>query len=137
MSLKAGKEALANKRYTEAIAILLEYCQDLRSQTQELAQQRQYIQAQMWLASAYQHTGRADKAIAICEKFIDHGDPHVQTWAIQALKTANLDLLSSPSEQPAVSSVIKSKPNRYRKPNVTLSLEPSTQLLFIYVILAK
>lgn len=131
MSLKAGKEALANKRYTEAIAILLEYCQDLRSQTQELAQQRQYIQAQMWLASAYQHTGRADKAIAICEKFIDHGDPHVQTWAIQALKTANLDLLSSPSEQPAVSSVIKSKPNRYRKPNVTLSLEPSTQLLFI------
>lgn len=131
MSLKAGKDALLNKRYTEAIAILMEYCQDRSPQNQELAPEREYIQAQMWLASAYQHTGRADKAIAICEKFINHGDPNVQAWANQALKTANLDLLSSVSEPDPVSSVIKSKPNRYRKPNVTLSLKPFTQVLFI------
>lgn len=123
MSLKAGKEALTNKRYTEAIAILTEYCLTLEDQD------RDYVQAQMWLVSAYQRIGRSDKAIAICEKFIDDNDPQVQTWAQQALKTANLDLEIS-TEAPSASSVVKSKPNRYRKPNVRLSLKPSAQLLF-------
>jgi hypothetical protein len=43
MSLKAVKEALLRKRYTEAIAILLEYSQDATDRTTQ-----EYIQAQMW-----------------------------------------------------------------------------------------
>jgi len=125
MSLQAGKDALVNKRYTEAIAILSKYCQD---QEQNQSQERDYIQAQMWLVSAYQRVGRSDKAIAICEKYIDHSDPQVQIWAKQALKTAN-SALENPIDA-AEASVIKSKPNRYRKPHVTLSLNPSAQWLF-------
>ncbi len=136
MSLQAGKDALAHKRYTEAIAILTKYCETLVSQDQ--AQERDYIQAQMWLVSAYQRVGRADKAIAICEKFITHTDPQVQLWAQQAFKTANLSLESTDkssdkytgeSEIPKITSVVKSKPNRYRKPHVTLSLKPFARLL--------
>ncbi|AFY75225.1 Zn-dependent protease with chaperone function [Synechococcus sp. PCC 7502] len=123
MSLKAGKEALAQKRYTEAIAILSQYCAENHQE-----QTRDYIQAQMWLVSAYQHIGRADKAITICEQFINHNDPQVQTWAKQALKTAELNLAGI--VPPPVTSVIKSKPNRYRKNRVTLSVKPYAQLVF-------
>ena len=60
MSLKAGKAALLRKNYTEAIAILTEYSQDHKDLTS-----KNYVQAQIWLVSAYKKTGRADKAIAI------------------------------------------------------------------------
>jgi hypothetical protein len=58
-SLKAGKEALISKQYTEAIAILSEYCHEHLD-----PEHQTYTQAQMWLSSAYQRSGRADKAIA-------------------------------------------------------------------------
>ena len=48
MSLKAGKEALLRKHYTEAIAILTEYSQESTDKTS-----KEYIQAQIWLISAY------------------------------------------------------------------------------------
>lgn len=49
MSLKAGKEALLRKHYTEAIAILREYTKDHPDITA-----KDYIQAQMLLVRAYQ-----------------------------------------------------------------------------------
>jgi outer membrane protein assembly factor BamD (BamD/ComL family) len=85
MSLKAAKEALLRKRYTEAIAILLEHCQESTDRTTQ-----EYIQAQMWLVSAYQKTGRADKAIAICEEFQDSDDPQLQQWSRNWVRSEQL-----------------------------------------------
>ena len=73
MSLKAGKEALLRKHYTEAISILTEYSQDHAD-----PRAKDYVQAQIWLVSAYKKTGRADKAIIICEQLEESNDPQLQ-----------------------------------------------------------
>ncbi|WP_434687660.1 M48 family metalloprotease [Pseudanabaena minima] len=129
MSLKAGKEALLRKHYTEAIAILTEYGQESNDQTS-----KDYVQAQIWLVSAYKKTGRADKAIAICEKLASSSDPQLQKWAQKSLITLR-GLLDAPTDDRIkrnedVASVIKSDPRRYRKKNVTLSL-PSRYTYFL------
>jgi Zn-dependent protease with chaperone function len=121
MSLKAGKEALLRKHYTEAIAILSEYSQD---HPDPIA--RDYLQAQIWIVTAYQRSGRADKAIAICEQLADHPDPQLQSWLQKSLISLQKQLETDPDPAQArnedVAEVIKSKPNRYRRSNVTLAL---------------
>ncbi len=121
MSLKAGKEALLRKHYTEAIAILTEY-----SQTSPDRTSKDYVQAQIWLVSAYKKTGRADKAIAICEQLETHSDPQLQKWAQKSLITLRVILDAPPDDRikrnEDFTSVIKSDPRRYRKKNVTLNL---------------
>jgi Zn-dependent protease with chaperone function len=135
MSLKAAKEALLRKRYTEAIAILLEYCQDSPDRGT-----KEYIQAQMWLVSSYQRTGRADKAIAICEQLQESPDPQLQQWSRKSLVTLRAVLAAEPDtgikSNPDVASVIKSKPNRYYRDNVTLALAPRMNLYYILAAIA-
>ena len=129
MSLKAGKEALLRKHYTDAIAILTEYSQDSNDLTS-----KDYVQAQIWLVSAYKKTGRADKAIAICEQLATSSDPQLQKWAQKSLITLRA-ALDAPTDDRIrrnedVASVIKSDPRRYRKKDVTLSL-PSRYTYFL------
>ncbi|MEI6332359.1 MAG: M48 family metalloprotease [Pseudanabaena sp. ELA645] len=128
MSLKAGKEALLRKHYTEAIAILTEYSQESTDKTS-----KEYIQAQIWLISAYKKTGRADKAIAICEYLEISADPQLQAWAQKSLTTLRA-LLDEPDDRikrnEDVEAVIKSNPRRYRKKNVSLAL-PSQYTYFL------
>jgi Zn-dependent protease with chaperone function len=128
MSLKAGKEALLRKHYTEAIAILTEYSQESTDKTS-----KEYIQAQIWLISAYKKTGRADKAIAICEYLEISADPQLQVWAQKSLTTLRA-LLDEPDDRikrnEDVEAVIKSNPRRYRKKNVSLAL-PSQYTYFL------
>jgi Zn-dependent protease with chaperone function len=128
MSLKAGKEALLRKHYTEAIAILTEYSQESTNKTS-----KEYIQAQIWLISAYKKTGRADKAISICEYLETSADPQLQGWAQKSLTTLRA-LLDEPDDRikrnEDVEAVIKSNPRRYRKKNVSLSL-PSRYTFFL------
>jgi tetratricopeptide (TPR) repeat protein len=129
MSLKAGKEALLRKHYTEAIAILTEYSRESNDLTS-----KDYVQAQIWLVSAYKKTGRADKAIAICEQLEAHADPQLQKWAQKSLITLRIEL-DAPTDDRIrrnedVASVIKSDPRRYRKKDVTLSL-PSRYKYFL------
>lgn len=131
MSLKAGKEAILRKHYTEAIAILTEY-----SQSSKNTSSQEYIQAQIWLVSAYKKTGRADKAIAICDQLTTSDDPQIQTWAQKSLITLKA-ALEAPADDRIrrnedVDSVIKSDPRRYRKNNVTLAL-PSRYIYFLIV----
>lgn len=131
MSLKAGKAALLRKHYTEAIAILTEYSQESNDPTS-----KDYIQAQIWLVSAYKKTGRADKAITICEQLANTSDPQLQKWAQKSLITLQ-QVLDAPTDDRIkrnedVASVIKSDPRRYRKKDVTLSL-PSR---YNYVLVA-
>lgn len=121
MSLKAGKEALLRKHYTEAIAILTEYSQESTDLTSP-----DYVQAQIWLVSAYKKTGRADKAIAVCEKLATQPDSQLQSWAQKSLTTLHAMLDEPPDDRikrnEDVASVIKSDPRRYRKKDVTLAL---------------
>jgi Zn-dependent protease with chaperone function len=129
MSLKAGKEALLRKHYTEAIAILTEYSQESDDKTS-----KEYIQAQIWLISAYKKTGRADKAIAICEYLETSADPQLQVWAQKSLSTLRA-ILDQPADDRIkrnedVEAVIKSNPRRYRKKNVSLAL-PSQYTFFL------
>ena len=129
MSLKAAKEALLRKHYTEAIAILTEYSQANTDQTS-----KDYVQAQIWLVSAYKKTGRADKAIAICEGLAASTDPQLQKWAQKSLTTLSALLDAPPDDRikrnEDVDSVVKSDPRRYRKKNVSLAL-PSRYSYFL------
>jgi Zn-dependent protease with chaperone function len=121
MSLKAGKEALLRKHYTEAIAILSEYSHGHPDPTA-----KDYLQAQIWIVTAYQRSGRADKAIALCEQLADYPDPQLQSWLQKSLASLRKQLETEPDPVDArnedVAEVIKSKPNRYRRSNVTLAL---------------
>ncbi|WP_271253576.1 M48 family metalloprotease [Pseudanabaena sp. Chao 1811] len=134
MSLKAGKEALLRKHYTEAIAILTEYSQGCDDPTS-----KDYVQSQIWLVSAYKKTGRADKAIAICEQLETYADPQLQKWAQKSLITLRAILADPPDDRikrnEDVASVIKSNPRRYRKKNVTLALPSRYTYFFIAAIL--
>ena len=133
MSLKAGKAALLRKHYTEAIALLTEYSREHDNQTD-----KDYVQAQIWLVSAYKKIGRADKAIAICENLAEYNDPQLQIWAQKSLITLRA-MLDAPTDDRIkrnedVATVIKSDPRRYRKKNVTLNLPSRYKYLLIAAI---
>jgi len=129
MSLKAGKEALLRKHYTEAIAILREYTKDHPDITA-----KDYIQAQMLLVRAYQGVGRPDKAIPICEGLMLTGDPQLQDWARRSLISLRQQLAALPEDriQPneEVASVAKTSARRYKTKPVVLALPPLNQWLF-------
>jgi Zn-dependent protease with chaperone function len=134
MSLKAGKEALLRKRYTEAIALLSEYCHGHPDHTA-----KGFIQAQMWMVKAYQKTGRADKAIAICEQLEDNPDPQLQQWIRQSLIVLREALEATPEDRLErnhdVASVVKSSASRYRKTNVTLAGDRKNKYIFLLAML--
>ena len=134
MSLKAGKEALLRKHYTEAIAILTEYSQESTDQTSP-----DYVQAQIWLVSAYKKTGRADKAIAICEQLANQPDQQLQNWSQKSLITLRA-MLDAPTDDRIkrnedVASVVTSDPRRYRKKDVTLAQPSRYQYSLIAAII--
>lgn len=133
MSLKAGKEALLRKRYTEAIAILLEYSKDHPNR-----KSKEYVQAQMLLVSAYQRSGRADKAIAICEAIGKSSNPDLQSWAAKSLDTLRQKLEETPQEpkkDTTTTTVVKSQANRYRKKNVNITIALQPKLIFAFAML--
>ncbi len=129
MSLKAGKEALLRKNYTEAIAILREYTKDHPDITAT-----DYTQAQMLLVRAYQGVGRPDKAIPICEGLMLLGDPQLQDWARRSLISLRQQLADIPEERlqrnEETASVAKTSARRYRTKPVVLALPPSNTWLF-------
>ncbi|MGQ9865799.1 MAG: M48 family metalloprotease, partial [Pseudanabaenaceae cyanobacterium] len=118
MSLKAAKEALVRRRYTEAIALLTAYC------AESTALDAGTIEAQMLLVSAYQKIGRADKAIALCEGLLAQGDPQTQRWAQASLRNLHQQLAARPARNETVRELAPGQANRYRKKYVTLPLPP-------------
>ncbi len=135
MSLKAAKEALLQKNYTEAIALLQDYCDGHPD-----PQGKDYVQAQMWLVSAYQRTGRADRAISICERLQETDDrrldSQLQEWAESSLLNLRLQLESAPAIAANLdqTDVVKSHANRYRKANVTLAVSGLRKLKYVLSI---
>lgn len=82
MSLQAGIEAVKQRRYREAVQILEAFCRqcsDTRSQD--------YLQGQMELVKAYQHTERLEKAIALCQQLARSENPKVASWGEKTLQS--------------------------------------------------
>ncbi|MFN7715102.1 MAG: M48 family metalloprotease [Pseudanabaenaceae cyanobacterium] len=135
MSLKAGKEALLRKHYAEAIALLHEYCADHPDPTA-----KDYVQAQIWLVSAYKKTGRADKSITICENLQGYVDPQLQEWAAKSIVSLRRSL-ASPQKVEAFRNVIEanadveslapSQSRRYHKRPVTVAMPEGDQYWLI------
>ncbi len=129
MSLKAGKEALLRKHYTEAIALLREYIQDHPD-----IRAKDYIQAQMFLVRAYQGVGRPDKAIPICEGLMLTGDPQLQDWSRRSLISLREQLAQTPDDRiqrnEEVASVAKTSARRYQTKPVVLALPQINTWLF-------
>lgn len=130
MSLQAAKQALLQHNYTEAIALLQAYCEDDPQPYSD-----NFQQAQMWLVSAYQRTGRTDRAIAVCQNLLELNHLPLQEWAKSTLNNLQLELegSSSPKSHPSKhhKEVVKSQPNRYRKGNVHLSLPGIKRLAYL------
>lgn len=78
--LNTGITACKADNYIEAVKYLEEYCQrNSENHTQD------YITAQMWLVRAYQESGQATEAIALCQQMTQHNNSQVQAWANQTL----------------------------------------------------
>ncbi|MFN3927933.1 MAG: M48 family metalloprotease [Pseudanabaenaceae cyanobacterium] len=133
VSLKSAKEALLRKHYTEAIALLQDYC---RSHPDPEAPD--YIQAQMLLVRAYQGVGRADKAVSICEAFAESADPQLQEWGRKSLMAVRQQLEAEPEDlrrNEEVAEVQRIQPSRYHKKPVIVALPDAYWWLYVGAML--
>jgi uncharacterized Tic20 family protein len=103
--LNSGAEAVQQKRYAEAIALLELYCQgavDRRS--------KPFFQAQMWLIRAYTETDQADHGIAICQQLAKSDIAQVRQWAEKTLPKLEAKVArSAPAEAVAAPEVPEPK----------------------------
>lgn len=119
MSLRVAKEYLQRKRYTEAIALLQAYCQDHPD-----PHAPDFLQAQMWLVTAWHRSGQLDKARALCEKLLNSADLQTQDWAKKYLLNLQKELgefVPVVANAPQTEAVVTAQANRYRRRNVVLS----------------
>ena len=90
---EAGRDALQQGRYQEAVQSLEEFCRHLTDAD------RDYLQAQMCLVKAYQRNDQLQQAIALCQQLAMHSNSQVNSWACLMLKslTAPTQLQPSPT----------------------------------------
>ena len=97
---EAGKEALRQGRFQEAIQLLEDYLAQVHhgGQGGGIPASRQVLEAQMNLVRAYHQLGQAEKARALCLKLLQHPDPQARDWAQKILSR-----LPQTAEKPAAS----------------------------------
>lgn len=94
---QAGREALQQGRYREAVQSLEEFfhtCTDA---------DKVYIQAQMCLVKAYQRNNQLPHALTLCQRLASHPSSQINSWARLALKSltaAQATKLQAPLKQP-------------------------------------
>ncbi|MFS8860077.1 M48 family metalloprotease [Synechococcus sp. H60.4] len=107
---EAGKEALRQGRFQEAIQLLEAYLAQSRQQGGAAAiptgsSDSQTLEAQMNLVRAYHLAGEAEKARALCLELLQHPDPQARGWAQKILprlpQTVEKPAASPPSPEPA------------------------------------
>ncbi|MFS8909949.1 zinc metalloprotease HtpX [Synechococcus sp. H60.3] len=107
---EAGKEALRQGRFQEAIQLLEDYLAQFRQEGKAEgspagSSDSQALEAQMNLVRAYHLAGEAEKARALCLELLQHPDPQVQGWAQKILprlpQTVEKPAASPPSPEPA------------------------------------
>ncbi|MFT0795304.1 M48 family metalloprotease [Synechococcus sp. H70.1] len=87
---EAGKEALRQGRFQEAIQLLEDYLAQFRQEGKAEgspagSSDSQVLEAQMNLVRAYHLAGQAEKARALCLELLQHPDPQARGWAQKIL----------------------------------------------------
>ncbi len=109
-ALQAGREALQQGRFQEAIQLLEAYLAQFRQQGEAAvipadASDSQALEAQMNLVRAYHQLGETEKARALCLELLQHPDPQARGWAQKILprlpQTVEKPAASPPSPEPA------------------------------------
>ncbi|MFT0812553.1 M48 family metalloprotease [Synechococcus sp. OH20] len=109
-ALQAGREALQQGRFQEAVQLLEAYLAQSRQQGGAAAipadaSDSQALEAQMNLVRAYHLAGEAEKARALCLELLQHPDPQARGWAQKILprlpQTVEKPAASPPSPEPA------------------------------------
>ncbi len=104
-ALQAGREALQQGRFQEAIQLLEAYLAQSRQQGEAGASDSQALEAQMNLVRAYHQLGETEKARALCLELLQHPDPQARGWAQKILprlpQTVEKPAASPPSPEPA------------------------------------
>jgi len=80
-ALQAGREALQQGRFQEAIQLLEAYLAQSRQRGEAGASDSQALEAQMNLVRAYHQLGETEKARALCLELLQHPDPQARGWA--------------------------------------------------------
>ncbi len=93
MLLDQGLKALKEKRYSEAIELLTQYCQEVSNTSTP-----EYSQAQMMLVQAYHQNGLSEQALSLCQQLQAHLDSQVSLWATQYQKRIQQEQKQSQSE---------------------------------------
>ncbi|AVH65563.1 DUF3137 domain-containing protein [Nostoc sp. 'Peltigera membranacea cyanobiont' N6] len=100
--LNTGYQAIAKKRYKEAIRALNIFCQAASPTTNE------YFKAHKLLIKAYQENGQINQAIALCQELLLNEHEQTRRWARKLLFTDlftdNIDV-SATSQNPTESEV--------------------------------
>lgn len=91
--LRAGLQALAQKRYSAAIAAF-------EAVSAANASSNQRLQARIGLVKAYSKLGRWQTAHALWQPLAHHRNPQVQAWSQRWLATAAVHLAQPQPEQP-------------------------------------
>ncbi|MFT0818770.1 tetratricopeptide repeat protein [Synechococcus sp. W60.3] len=104
-ALQAGREALQQGRFQEAIQLLEAYLAQSRQRGEAGASDSQALEAQMNLVRAYHQLGETEKARALCLELLQHPDPQARGWAQKILprlpQTVEKPAASPPSPEPA------------------------------------
>ena len=83
-SLRRGLQAIKNKDYEVAIAILETYLEQPDASSQQL------VKAQIGLVKAYGKKKKWPQAIALCEELQQSNNPKVRIWADQTQRQLSL-----------------------------------------------
>ena len=109
-ALQAGREALQQGRFQEAVQLLEVYLAQFRPQGEAGgipagSSDSQALEAQMNLVRAYHLAGQAEKARALCLELLQHPNPQARGWAQKILprlpQTAEKPAASPPPPEPA------------------------------------
>ncbi len=108
-AVQAGKEALRQGRFQEAIQLFEDYLAQSRQRCGELGipaaqPDSETLEAQMNLVRAYHQSGLMQKARSLCLELLQHPNPQAQGWAKKILpRLPVVEKLSAPEAiKPAV-----------------------------------
>lgn len=92
--LEAGKQALKQRRYSDAVQALEEFLKTCEQQNSN-----EYSQAQILLIKAWKGSGELEKAHSLCQQLLESSDPLVKSWAEQTLPSLVVRVKSQKGER--------------------------------------
>ncbi|MEA5509776.1 zinc metalloprotease HtpX [Crocosphaera sp. UHCC 0190] len=91
--LNDGQQALQKQQYSEAVALLANFCQNYEDRQSPF-----YIQGLIALARAYRGNGQQEKAIALTQTLVKHSNTEIRDWAQSFLCMVSKDTITNRQE---------------------------------------